>query len=76
MARDVVLSRVGIGVDGVKGIGHPFEYFFQTNHLAKETLDVSVHDVFLAGGNGVRTVLERRWLLSVRCHADPWALLT
>lgn len=41
-------------------IGHAFENLLQSDHFSKKALDVVRHDVFLAGGNGIRAMLERR----------------
>jgi hypothetical protein len=59
MSWDVVLSGIGIRVDGMEGVGHALKDFLQADHLAEQTLDVSVHDMFLTGSDGVWAVLER-----------------
>lgn len=50
----------------MEGVGHAFENLFEADHLVEEALDVVVHDVFLAAGDGVRAVLEGCYMGLVR----------
>jgi hypothetical protein len=52
----------------MEGVWHPFEDLFQSDHLAQEAFNVAGHNMLLASGNGVGSVLKRCCTQSVKAR--------
>jgi hypothetical protein len=42
----------------MKGVGHALKDFFETDHLAEESFDISVHHMLLASCDGIWAMLK------------------